>query len=53
MVLDFPTGDETPVAIDWSNGLLLGGLTVGTVVLGVYWAPVIAFADRSVHFLIS
>ncbi|MGH7786944.1 MAG: NADH-quinone oxidoreductase subunit N [Candidatus Binatia bacterium] len=53
MFLDFPVGDETPVAVDWSNGLLLGALTVGTLVLGVYWAPVIAFADRSLHFLIS
>jgi NADH-quinone oxidoreductase subunit N len=51
MFLDFPTGGEATVALDWSNGALLGVLTVLTVVLGVYWAPVIAFADRSIRFL--
>ena len=53
MFLDFPTGGETGVAVDWSNGALLGVLTVLTVVLGVYWAPVIALADRSVRFLMG
>ncbi len=41
------------MALDWSNGALLGVLTVLTVVLGVYWAPVIALADRSVRFLMG
>ena len=41
------------MAVDWSNGALLGVLTVFTVVLGVYWAPVIALADRSVRFLMG
>jgi len=50
MFLDFPVGGEGPVALDWSNGALLLMLTGLTVVLGVYWAPVIALADRSVHF---
>jgi NADH-quinone oxidoreductase subunit N len=53
MFLDLPTGGETGVAVDWSNGALLGVLTVLTVVLGVYWAPVIALADRSVRFLMG
>jgi NADH-quinone oxidoreductase subunit N len=53
MFLDFPAGGETGVAVDWSNGTLLGVLTVFTLVLGVYWAPVIAFADRSVRFLMG
>ena len=53
MFLDFPTGGEAAVPVDWSNGALLGVLTVLTVVLGVYWAPVIALADRSVRFLMG
>ncbi len=53
MFLDFPTGGEGAVALDWSNGALLGVLTLCTVVLGVYWAPVIALADRSVRFLMG
>jgi len=53
MFLEFPTGGESAVALDWSNGALLGVLTVSTVVLGVYWVPVIALADRSVRFLMG
>jgi NADH-quinone oxidoreductase subunit N len=53
MFLEFPTGTEGTVSLDWSNGALLGVLTVSTVVLGVYWAPVIALADRSVRFLMG
>jgi len=53
MFLEFPSGAEAPVALDWSNGALLGVLTLSTVVLGVYWAPVIALADRSVRFLMG
>ncbi len=53
MFLDFPTGGEATVAVDASNGALLAVLTVLTVVLGVYWAPVIALADRSVRFLMG
>lgn len=53
MFLDFPTGGEATVAVDASNGALLAVLTVLTLVLGVYWAPVIALADRSVRFLMG
>lgn len=53
MFLEFPSGGEGTVAVDWSNGALLGVLSVFTVVLGVYWAPVIALADRSVRFLMG
>ncbi len=53
MFLDFPAGGEAVVSVDWSNGGLLGALAVATVVFGVYWAPVIALADRSVHFLLG
>jgi NADH-quinone oxidoreductase subunit N len=50
MFLDFPTGGEGAVAVDWSNGSLLGILAVLTIVLGVYWAPAIGFAGWSVRF---
>jgi NADH-quinone oxidoreductase subunit N len=53
MFLDFPTGGETTVALDRANGALLLLLAVFTVVLGVYWAPLIAFADRSARFLLG
>ena len=53
MFLDFPVGGEGSVALDWSNGVLLGVLAICTVVLGVYWAPVIAVADRSVRFFMG
>ena len=53
MFLDFPVGGEGTVALDWSNGTLLGILTVFTIVLGIYWAPVIAVADRSVRFFMG
>jgi len=53
MFLDFPDGSETIIAIDWRNSAVLGVLTVLTVILGVYWAPLINFADNSIHFLQS
>jgi NADH-quinone oxidoreductase subunit N len=53
MFLDFPTGGETTVALDRANGALLILLAVFTVVLGIYWAPLIAFADRSARFLLG
>lgn len=51
MFLDQPRGGEGAVLMDWHNGVLLGVLTVGTLVLGVFWGPLIDFAGRSTHFL--
>ncbi|MEW6270556.1 MAG: NADH-quinone oxidoreductase subunit N [Thermodesulfobacteriota bacterium] len=51
MFLDQPVGGEGAVLLDWHNGLLLGILTAGTVVLGVAWGPLIDFAGRSTQFL--
>jgi len=51
MFLDQPAGGEGAVLLDWHNGLLLGILTAGTVVLGVAWQPLIDFAGRSTQFL--
>jgi NADH-quinone oxidoreductase subunit N len=53
MFLDFPTGGEATVTLDRPNGALLLLLAIVTVVLGVYWAPLIAFADRSARFLMG
>jgi len=53
MFLDQPAGGEGGVELDWSTGGLLAVLTLGTVVFGVYWAPVIALADRSARFFLG
>jgi NADH-quinone oxidoreductase subunit N len=53
MFLDSPSGDEGEVSLDWHNGSLLVPLSVLTVVIGVYWAPLIDLADRSVHFFVG
>ena len=51
MFLEQPTGGEGAVLMDWHNGVLLGILTFGTLILGVAWGPLIDFAGRSSHFL--
>jgi len=51
MFLDQPAGGEGAVLLDWHNGVLLGILTAGTIVLGVAWGPLIDFAGRSTQFL--
>ncbi len=53
MFLDRPRGDEGVVALDPHNAFLLWFLAVPTVLLGIYWAPVIALADRSVKFFLG
>jgi len=50
MFLDFPDGSEAPVTVSLHNGALMWGLSAATIVMGVYWAPVIALADRSLQF---
>ncbi|HYB92468.1 MAG TPA: NADH-quinone oxidoreductase subunit N [Candidatus Binataceae bacterium] len=50
MFLDQPTGDEgTVTAGSWNYGLM-GVLACATIVLGFYWAPILSFANRSLHF---
>ena len=53
MFLDKPEGGEGPVTIDLPNGVLLGALTAGTVILGIFWGPLKDFADRSTHFFVG
>lgn len=50
MFFDFPEGNEAPVTVSLHNGALMWGLCAATVVLGIYWAPIIALADRSLQF---
>jgi NADH:ubiquinone oxidoreductase subunit 2 (subunit N) len=49
MFLDEPRGDEGVVALDTHNAFLLYFLAIPTILLGLYWAPVIALAERSVR----
>jgi NADH-quinone oxidoreductase subunit N len=53
MFLDMPRGDEGVVTLDAHNAFLLYFLAIPTIVLGIYWAPVIALADRSVRFFLG
>ncbi|MFZ0659465.1 MAG: NADH-quinone oxidoreductase subunit N [Candidatus Binataceae bacterium] len=50
MFLDAPIGDEGTVAFDFWNFGLMGVLACATIALGIYWAPVMSFATRSLHF---
>jgi len=50
MFLDFPDGSEGAVTVTVHDGALMWGLCAATIVLGVYWAPLIALADRSIQF---
>ncbi len=53
MFLDFPDGTETPVTLSLHNGALMWGLAAATLIMGIYWAPVIGLADRSLHFFMG
>jgi NADH-quinone oxidoreductase subunit N len=50
MFLDQPKGDEGVVTAEAWNYGLMGVLATATIVLGLYWGPLIAFADRSLKF---
>ncbi|HZR79737.1 MAG TPA: NADH-quinone oxidoreductase subunit N [Candidatus Binatia bacterium] len=53
MFLDQPVGGEGAVAVDAHNGVLLGALAVGTIVLGIAWWPLADFAGRSARFFLG
>jgi NADH-quinone oxidoreductase subunit N len=50
MFLDQPVGTEGQVAVGLQDGSLLWGLAGATLVLGVYWAPVMSFVENSLRF---
>jgi NADH-quinone oxidoreductase subunit N len=53
MFLDQPKGDEGTVRFEAWNYSLMGVLACATIVLGLYWAPVISFASRSLNFFVG
>ena len=53
MFLEQPVGDEPPFRMEAWNYGLMGVLATATIALGLYWTPVIAFANRSLHFFVG
>src|SRR5262249_34570439 len=53
MFLDSPNGDEGKVAGDSWNYGLMGVLACATIGLGIYWTPIITFANRSLNFFLG
>jgi NADH-quinone oxidoreductase subunit N len=51
MYLDLPIEGDPVVVIDGHSSFLVGVLMLATLVFGVYWAPVIDFAERSLLFV--
>jgi NADH-quinone oxidoreductase subunit N len=51
MYLDLPVDGDPVMAVDAHSFFLVGVLMLGTLVFGVYWAPVIDFAERSLLFV--
>ena len=53
MFFEQPNGDEGVVSAEpWNYGLM-GALACLTIILGLYWAPIIAIADRSLNFFMG
>mgnify|MGYP001417384770 CR=1 FL=1 len=50
MYLDQPVEGDPVLTFDLHNSILVAVLVLGTVVFGVYWAPVVNLADRSLIF---
>src|SRR5271155_5481197 len=50
MFLEQPVGDEPPFKIQAWNYGLMGVLACATIVFGLYWSPIISFANRSLSF---
>jgi NADH-quinone oxidoreductase subunit N len=53
MFLDQPQGDEGVVKFQTWNYGLMGVLACAIIALGLYWQPIIAFADRSLNFFVG
>ena len=50
MYMDQPLEGDPVMAVDLHNSILVAALVIGTLVFGVYWAPVVNLADRSLLF---
>jgi NADH-quinone oxidoreductase subunit N len=53
MFLDFPEPSDGAVSVTPDAAALLGLLTTLTVLLGLYWGPLIRFTNQSVQFFIK
>jgi len=53
MFMDAAPQGAVEVAVGWHNGSLLLLLSGATVAIGLYWAPLIHLADRSVRFFVG
>jgi len=53
MFLEQPQGGEGRVAVGLQDGFLMGSLAGATLLLGVYWSPVMAMVDRSLRFFLG
>jgi NADH-quinone oxidoreductase subunit N len=50
MFFEQPRGDEGAVKFEAWNYGLMGVLACATIVFGLYWSPIISFANRSLNF---
>jgi len=50
MFFEQPRGDEGTVRFEAWNYSLMGVLACATIVFGLYWSPIISFANRSLSF---
>jgi NADH-quinone oxidoreductase subunit N len=50
MFLDFPEPTDVRIELNPSAATLLGLLSAMTLVLGVYWGPLVAFTNQSLQF---
>ena len=50
MFLDFPEPSDSTIELDPSSATLLGLLSVMTLVLGIYWGPLVSFTKQSLQF---
>jgi len=51
MYLDRPVEGDPVMHSDFHSGAFAGALAVGTIVLGVYWRPLIDLAGQSLNFI--
>ncbi len=53
MFLEQPADGEAAFKMEAWNYSLMGVLATATIAFGLYWTPVIAFANRSLHFFVG
>ena len=53
MFLEAPEEGATTFTVDFWNYGLMGVLAIATILLGLYPPPIIAFAERSLHFFLG